>query len=106
MRAVLGAALALALLLLVGVGTSWFGLAVDRPMQKYQEETRKEVYDTSRQFQQGRPVSDRSCGGKRQGRQGDFGCNTVEVIREGSGQQVCGTRPPQSPFYLPFSRFR
>lgn len=46
-------ALALGLLLLLGVATGWFGLVVDRPMQKYQEETRKEVYDTSRQFQQG-----------------------------------------------------
>ena len=43
----------LVLLLAVGLATSWFGLVVDRPMQKYQEETRKEVYDTSRQFQQG-----------------------------------------------------
>src|SRR5437868_154674 len=40
-------------LLLLGWATSWFGLVTQRPMAKYQEETRKEVYDTSRQFQQG-----------------------------------------------------
>lgn len=50
---VLGGLGALALLLVLGLATSWFGLVVDRPMQKYQEETRKEVYDTSRQYQQG-----------------------------------------------------
>lgn len=47
------AGLALAALLLVGLATSWFGLITQRPMAKYQEETRKEVYDTSRQYQQG-----------------------------------------------------
>lgn len=40
-------------LLLLGWATSWFGLVTQRPMAKYQEETRKEVYDTSRQYQQG-----------------------------------------------------
>jgi hypothetical protein len=32
---------------------TWLGLVGNRPIQKYQEQTRKEVYDTSRQFQQG-----------------------------------------------------
>jgi predicted outer membrane protein len=40
-------------LLLLGWATSWFGLVTQRPMAKYAEETRKEVYDTSRQYQQG-----------------------------------------------------
>ena len=40
-------------LLLVGTATSWFGLVTQRPMAKYAEETRAQVYDTSRQFQQG-----------------------------------------------------
>lgn len=40
-------------LLILGWATSWFGLVTQRPMAKYQEETRKEVYDTSRQYQQG-----------------------------------------------------
>lgn len=31
----------------------WFGLITGRPMAKYGEETRKQVYDTSRQFEQG-----------------------------------------------------
>lgn len=44
---------ALIALLLIGWTTSWFGLVTQRPMAKYQEETRKEVYDTSRQYQQG-----------------------------------------------------
>jgi len=39
--------------LLLGLATSWFGLVTQRPMAKYSEETRKEVYDTSRQYQQG-----------------------------------------------------
>lgn len=45
--------LALLGLLLLGWATSWFGLVSQRPMAKYAEETRKEVYDTSRQYQQG-----------------------------------------------------
>ena len=40
-------------LVLLGWGTSWFGLVAQRPMAKYAEETRKETYDTSRQYQQG-----------------------------------------------------
>ncbi len=40
-------------LLLVGWGTSWFGLVTQRPMRVFQEETRAQVYDTSRQYQQG-----------------------------------------------------
>jgi Tfp pilus assembly protein PilO len=50
--AAIGLLVVLALLLL-GWATSWFGLVTQRPMAKYQEETRKEVYDTSRQYQQG-----------------------------------------------------
>jgi hypothetical protein len=45
--------MALVGLLLLGLATSWFGLVTQRPMVKYQEETRKEAYDTSRQYQQG-----------------------------------------------------
>jgi hypothetical protein len=46
---------ALALLALVALGwaLNWFGLFAARPMAKYQAETDKQVYDTSRQFQQG-----------------------------------------------------
>lgn len=40
-------------LLMIGWATSWFGLVTQRPMSKYQEETRAQVYDTSRQYQQG-----------------------------------------------------
>lgn len=40
-------------IVVLGWGLGWFGLAAQRPMAKYQEETRKEVYDTSRQYQQG-----------------------------------------------------
>lgn len=40
-------------LLALGTATSWFGLVTHRPMAKYAEETRAQVYDTSRQFQQG-----------------------------------------------------
>jgi Tfp pilus assembly protein PilO len=43
----------LAALLALGWATSWFGLVTQRPMQRYQEETRKQVYDTSRQYEQG-----------------------------------------------------
>ena len=39
--------------LAVPVGLGWFGLVTSRPMSKYSEETRAQVYDTSRQFQQG-----------------------------------------------------
>jgi len=38
---------------LVGWGLGWFDLVTSRPMAKYNEQTRKEVYDTSRQYQQG-----------------------------------------------------
>lgn len=40
-------------ILVVGTATSWFGLVTQRPMAKYAEETRAQVYDTSRQFNQG-----------------------------------------------------
>jgi hypothetical protein len=38
----------LLVILLVGAGTSWFGLVAGRPMAKYGEETRREVFETSR----------------------------------------------------------
>lgn len=44
---------ALAIIALVGWGLGWFSLFTGRPMAKYSEETRKEVYDTSRQYEQG-----------------------------------------------------
>jgi hypothetical protein len=37
----------------LGLATSWFGLVTQRPIAKYSEETRTQVYDTSRQYQQG-----------------------------------------------------
>lgn len=37
----------LVLLLIVGAGTSWFGLVTERPMAKYAEETRRQVYVNS-----------------------------------------------------------
>ncbi len=40
-------------LTLLGWALGWFGLITGRPMAKYQEQTRKEVYDTSRQYEQG-----------------------------------------------------
>lgn len=47
---VLGAVVFFALL---GWGLGWFDQVTQRPMSKYNEETRKEVYDTSRQYEQG-----------------------------------------------------
>ena len=35
------------------IGLSWAGLFASRPMAKYATETDKQVYDTSRQYQQG-----------------------------------------------------
>ena len=47
-------AVALFLVLVVAsLALNWFGLFASRPMQKYSEETRAQVYDTSRQYQQG-----------------------------------------------------
>lgn len=43
----------LALIVAAGFALGWFSLWSGRPMAKYAEETRKEVYDTSRQYQQG-----------------------------------------------------
>ena len=40
-------------LVIAGWGLGWFSLITGRPMAKYSEETRKEVYDTSRQYEQG-----------------------------------------------------
>lgn len=42
-----------AFLAILGWALGWFGLATQRPMAKYAEETRAQVYDTSRQYQQG-----------------------------------------------------
>jgi hypothetical protein len=38
---------------IIGVGLGWFSLITGRPMAKYQTETSAQVYDTSRQYQQG-----------------------------------------------------
>lgn len=38
---------------LLGWSLGWFNLITSRPMTKYQEETRAQTYDTSRQYQQG-----------------------------------------------------
>lgn len=53
MKYVLLGILGIAAALLLGWGLGWFSLATQRPMAKYSEETRQEVYDTSRQYQQG-----------------------------------------------------
>lgn len=50
---VLGSIAGLALLLLVGAGTSRFGLIAGRPMAKYAEETRHEVFQTSAAREEG-----------------------------------------------------
>jgi len=52
-KAILLAGAALAAVLAVGAGTSWFGLVTGRPMAKYAEETRREVVETSRAYQHG-----------------------------------------------------
>ena len=39
--------------LLVGWGTNWFGLVAGRPMAKYAEETRRQVFTESRIYQEG-----------------------------------------------------
>lgn len=49
----LGGICLLAALLAIGLGTSWFGLVTARPMAKYAEETRREVFETSRAHQSG-----------------------------------------------------
>lgn len=46
-------AIALGGVLALGVGTHWFGLVTSRPMLKYAEETRTQVYEESRAYQQG-----------------------------------------------------
>ncbi len=43
-------------LLLLGAATNWFGLVAGRPMAKYAEETRRQVYEESRAYQQGMAV--------------------------------------------------
>ena len=42
--------------LVLGAATNWFGLVAGRPMAKYAEETRRQVYDESRSYQQGMAV--------------------------------------------------
>lgn len=42
-----------ALLLALGLGTSWFGLVTQRPMAKYQVETSRQAYQNSVAHQQG-----------------------------------------------------
>lgn len=44
---------ALIALLGVGLGTSWFGLVTERPMAKYAEQTRHEVFQTSAAREEG-----------------------------------------------------
>lgn len=39
--------------LILGTATGWFGLVAQRPMAKYAEETRTQVYEQSRAYQQG-----------------------------------------------------
>ena len=50
---VLGGLLLLALLALAGWGLGWFSLTTARPMAKYGEETRRQVFETSRAHQSG-----------------------------------------------------
>lgn len=59
MRTATGIALGVAAfgsLLALGAATSWFGLVTQRPMAKYAEETRRQVYDESRSYQQGMAI--------------------------------------------------
>lgn len=51
--AVFGAIGLIALLLVIGLGTSWFGLVTARPMLKYSKETERQVYINSAAHQQG-----------------------------------------------------
>lgn len=45
--------IALASILAIGLGTSWFGLVSSRPMNKYAEQTRHEVFQTSAAREEG-----------------------------------------------------
>lgn len=49
----LGGLSALALIMVLGLGTSWFGLVTERPMAKYAKETERQVYVNSVAHQQG-----------------------------------------------------
>ena len=40
-------------IMLLGLGTSWFGLVAERPMAKYSKETERQVYLNSVAHQQG-----------------------------------------------------
>ena len=53
MKYALAAIAGLIALLVLSWSLNWFGLITQRPMAKYREETRAQVYDTSRQYQQG-----------------------------------------------------
>ena len=50
---VLGGLAIFACLLVLGLGTSWFGLVTARPMAKYAKETERQVYMQSVAHQQG-----------------------------------------------------
>lgn len=49
----LGGLALFAFLLVLGLGTSWFGLVTERPMAKYAKETERQVYLNSVAHQQG-----------------------------------------------------
>lgn len=53
MKVFLAGVVGFALLVALVIGLNWLGLWSSRPMQKYAVETDKQVYDTSRQYQQG-----------------------------------------------------
>lgn len=49
----LGGVAIIAAVMVLGVGTSWFGLVAGRPMAKYAKETERQVYVNSVAHQQG-----------------------------------------------------
>lgn len=53
MKTFLGILAGVALLVLAVIALNWVGLFASRPMEKYQAETSAQVYDSSRQYQQG-----------------------------------------------------
>lgn len=52
-KIVLGALAAIIFITMLGWGLGWFSLWAQRPQAVYQEETRTQTYDSSRQYQQG-----------------------------------------------------
>lgn len=50
---IVGGIAGFALLLALGLGTSWFGLVTGRPMAKYAEQTRHEVFQQSAAREEG-----------------------------------------------------